>query len=223
MWLIVLVQNNGCLLQILLLQILLFNTKTYYIVQMYVCRHILYVFSFFVCIFCVCVFTWQGRSQAMRGPAGGDAPHNAVKQEADLFSLWTGQEKNTSPWKMDGERERCLWWMTWKKLGKWNNHQIKRHEAKAGTNAVVNGEIWSKIKFMSKAKQYSVRFRRLLWRQGCSLSQQQPFLLKVTQNIAQFSPHSPIKPTKMQEPVKNTRQADKNHEASKSHIARDTK
>ncbi len=82
------------------------------LICMYVC----------VCV-CVCVFTWQGRSQAMRGPAGGDAPDDAVKQETDLLSFWTGQEENTSPWKMDGERDRQhyqwerdinIWWMTQK-------------------------------------------------------------------------------------------------------------
>lgn len=50
----------------------------------------------------VCVLTWQGRSQAMRDPAGGDAPHNTVKQETDLLSFWTGQEENTGPCKTDG-------------------------------------------------------------------------------------------------------------------------
>lgn len=51
---------------------------------------------------CIRVFTWQGWSQAMRGSAGGDASDDAVKQETDLLSFCTGQEENTSPWKMDG-------------------------------------------------------------------------------------------------------------------------
>lgn len=39
----------------------------------------------------------------MWGPAGVDAPDDAVKQETDLLSFWTGQEENTSPWKKDGQ------------------------------------------------------------------------------------------------------------------------
>ncbi len=54
-----------------------------------------------VCL-CMCEFTWQGRLQTMRGPAGVDAPDDAVKQETDLLSFWTGQKENTSPWKMNG-------------------------------------------------------------------------------------------------------------------------
>lgn len=60
------------------------------------------MYTYTACIYvwrlaCMCVFTWQGRAQSMRGPAGGYAPDNAVKQETDLLSFWTGQEENTSP------------------------------------------------------------------------------------------------------------------------------
>lgn len=54
----------------------------------------------------MCVVTWQDGSQAVRGPARGDAPDDAVKQEADLLAISTGQEEHTSPWKTDGGGER---------------------------------------------------------------------------------------------------------------------
>lgn len=62
----------------------------------------------------------------MRGPAGGDAPDNAVKQETDLLSFWTGQEENTSPWKMEGERDQSIWWISKKKKhdGMGENYRI---------------------------------------------------------------------------------------------------
>lgn len=64
--------------------------------------------SFFhaLMILFVGVFTWQGRSQAMWGSTGVDAPDNAVKQEIDLLSFWTGQEENSSPWNKDGEETK---------------------------------------------------------------------------------------------------------------------
>ena len=52
----------------------------------------------------MCVFTWKGRSQAVRGSAGSDASDNAVKQEADILSVCTGHEENTSPWKVEADR-----------------------------------------------------------------------------------------------------------------------
>lgn len=54
------------------------------------------------------MFTWQDRSQAMRGFAGRDAPDNTVKQEADLLSFWARQEENTSPWKADEQTEKYI-------------------------------------------------------------------------------------------------------------------
>lgn len=46
--------------------------------------------------------TWKGRLEAVRGSAGRDAPDDAVKEEADPLSFGTGQEENSSPWKVDG-------------------------------------------------------------------------------------------------------------------------
>lgn len=43
--------------------------------------------------------TWEGRPEAVRGPAGGDASHQAVKEEADPLAVGTGQEENARPWK----------------------------------------------------------------------------------------------------------------------------
>lgn len=57
----------------------------------------------------VSALTWEGRPEAVRGPAGRDASDHAVQQEADPLSFRTGQEENASPWKDgggDGERVR---------------------------------------------------------------------------------------------------------------------
>lgn len=42
--------------------------------------------------------TWWVGSQC---PAGGDSPDDAVEQETDLLSFWTGQEVNAGPWEME--------------------------------------------------------------------------------------------------------------------------
>lgn len=51
---------------------------------------------------CCSVLTWEGRPEAVRGPAGGDASDHAVKEEADLLAFGTGQEENASPWRGGG-------------------------------------------------------------------------------------------------------------------------
>lgn len=48
------------------------------------------------------VLTWEGRAEAVRGPAGGDASDHAVKEEADPLAFGTGQEEHASPWRGGG-------------------------------------------------------------------------------------------------------------------------
>lgn len=110
------------------------------------------VYDFFVKLTCMrecvcvraacshkCMPTWQGRSQAMRRPAGSDAPDNAVKQQTDLLSFGTGQEENTSPWKMGWERRTLssmtdirLWLMT-KKRHQWTVWSVVNKNSKGNS------------------------------------------------------------------------------------------
>lgn len=68
----------------------------------------------------------------MQGPARGDAPDKAVKQETDLLSFWARQEENTSPWKKDVKRHIQYVY------DKWLKNDDKRWEKLTNTKSIKN-------------------------------------------------------------------------------------
>lgn len=80
------------------------------------------------------MFTWQDWSQAVRGSAGGDASDDAVKQEADSLSFWTGQEENTSPWKNLEKKYICEWKLNKNKTKHDGVGKLKKKTNKKKTN-----------------------------------------------------------------------------------------